>query len=445
MAELSPGARDFWFIPLGGCGEIGMNMNLYGHAGSWLAVDCGVSFERDASGEHLIYPDASFIATRRQALQALVITHAHEDHIGAVAAVWPRLQCEVYVTPYAAAILASKLKEAGLAGQVPVRVVEPGERRQLGPFQVEWVEMTHSIAEPCALVIGTAAGKVLHTGDWKLDPEPLIGRGFDETRLKALANERLLAVVGDSTNAKEPGHSISEAEVETGLAHTIEPLGGRVIVTLFGSNVARLLTLERIARHTGRYLGLLGRSLEQRVAAARDTGYWPKRSRLIATEHLGYLPAHEVLVAATGSQGEARTALARLAAGNHPDLDLAAGDSVIFSARTIPGNELDVDLLVAKLHARGVRVIQAHSTELPIHASGHPCQQELRQLYEWVAPRAVIPVHGEPSHIQAHAELARAAGVPEQLTGRNGDLFQLAPELQHRPAVASVGRIRLQR
>jgi len=441
---MTPGANDLWFLPLGGCGEIGMNMNLYGHDGCWLMVDCGVTFAKPGEGgPHVQMPDPGFIAERREALSALVITHAHEDHVGAVAHLWPELRCPVYATPFVAAILGGKLAETGLAGRVPLHVVRSNHRERIDAFDVAWLDLTHSTPESQALVIRTPVGTVFHTGDWKLDPDPVVGARYDARRYAALADEAVAAMVCDSTNALVDGRSTSEGELFEGLAQLVADAPGRVVVGCFGSNIARLHTLASVARATGRYAALLGRSLGNYHRAAVSAGLWDERLEFIEPAHLGYLPRQEVLAIATGSQGEPRAALHRLAADTHPALSLERGDTLILSSRTIPGNEQAVATLTRRLENLGVTIIRNEELNEPIHASGHPARDELRDMYRWVRPELAIPVHGEDAHMAANAALAREAGVPRQLTGANGDLFLLAPQRGVRRQAAPVGRLGL--
>jgi len=438
---MNPGPDDFWFLPLGGCGEIGMNLNLYGHDGCWLMVDCGITFERLGSSMQIQMPDPVFIAARRERLCGLLITHAHEDHLGAVARLWPQLKCPVFTTRFTAAILRRKLMDAGLADVVPLHIVASGDSQALGPFEVEWVNLTHSTPQSQALVIGCTAGKVFHTGDWKLDSAPVVGARYPQRRYSALADESILAMVCDSTNAMVKGHSTTEGELYSGLYRAVAEARGRVVVACFGSNVARLQTLLQVAVATQRRAALLGRSLNNYFSAARAAALWDPQLRLIESSHLGYLPQSEVMAIATGSQGEKGAALNRLAAGSHPDMVLEAGDSVILSSRVIPGNEEAVASLVRRLRELGVMVVQDGDGAEPLHSSGHPCQDELAQMYRWVQPRIAIPVHGEPDHMAANAQLARAVGVPRQIVGRNGDLFMLAPVPGIRRGAAPAGRL----
>ncbi|MFK8075385.1 MAG: ribonuclease J [Granulosicoccus sp.] len=442
---MTPDNHDFWFLPLGGCGEIGMNMNLYGHDEQWLMVDCGVTF-RDADGSNssgydIQMPDPEFISQRSEQLQALLLTHAHEDHIGAVAHLWKRLRCPVYATAFTAEMLRRKLVEHGLQDKVPMHLIDAGDRIQIGVFDIEWIPNTHSIPSPCGVVIRTSAGSVFHTADWKLDKHPQVGHGFSEPTYRAIGESGVQAMVCDSTCADQPGHSLSEGELYEGLYKHINSASGRVIVACFGSNIARLHTLAKVASATNRHLGLLGRSLITTASAARTTGLWPSEASLVQSEHLAYLPRETLLLVATGSQGEPRTALNRLSHDSFRDLSLEEGDTVIFSARAIPGNEISIQNLIARLSARSIKVITPEESELPIHASGHPGAEELRSLYDWVKPRVLIPVHGEQSHMTAQSALAKACGISKQLTGKNGDLFMLAPTTAIRRNAVNCGRL----
>ncbi|ASJ72289.1 ribonuclease J [Granulosicoccus antarcticus] len=442
---MTPDASDFWFLPLGGCGEIGMNMNLYGHDDQWLMVDCGVTF-RDAdgsnrSGYHVQMADPGFITERREQLQALLLTHAHEDHIGAVAHLWRKLRCPIYATAFTAEMLRRKLAEHGLVNKAVITLVEPGDRMRIGAFDVEWIPNTHSIPSPCGVAIRTSAGSAFHTADWKLDPNPVIGHHYHESIYRALGDSGIQAMVCDSTCADQPGHSLSESALYDGLHHHVTNATGRVVVACFGSNIARLHTLARIAKETGRHLGLLGRSLINTAGAAKASGLWPDIPTLVESDHLGYLPRESLLLVATGSQGEPRTALHRLSHDSFRDLALQEGDTVIFSARAIPGNESSIEMLIERLQARGIIIVTPDTSELPIHASGHPGRQELEKLYSWVRPSLVIPVHGEPAHLDAQVDVAKSAGIARQLNGRNGDLFVIGPNTSIRRNAVPVGRL----
>ncbi|MFC3852061.1 ribonuclease J [Salinispirillum marinum] len=449
---MTPRSSDLWFLPLGGCGEIGMNFNLYGHDGHWLIVDCGVTFERPSlldpnnTGETRIEAaDPKFIADRKDDIAGLIITHAHEDHIGAVPYLWDRLRCPVYATPFTAEILRRKLGDVGLVGAVPVHIIPVGGRHSVGPFDIEWLNLTHSIPEPSGILIRTPAGNVFHTADWKIDHQPVLGEPFDAEPFRRLADADITAMVCDSTNATLPGWSASEGDLYAGIQHYVKTAPGRVIVACFASNLARLLTLLRVARDTERSVVLLGRSLHNMLGAARSVGLWDDDSVLVRSRDMGYLPRDKTLVIATGSQGESRAALSRLAANTHPDMALDAGDRVIFSSKVIPGNESDIQRLVKRLQILNVEVIASETAEHPIHASGHPAQDELSVMYEWVKPQLAIPVHGEEKHMQANAAVAKASGVPRQLTGQNGDLFMLAPQRGVRRQVVKPGRVVIER
>ena len=422
-----------------------MNLNLYGHDEQWLMVDCGVTFRDsdggNSSGYHVQMPDPAFIADRKEQLQAILLTHAHEDHIGAVAHLWRRLGCPIYATAFTAEMLRRKLAEQGLSDKAVITLVEAGDRIDIGVFDVQWIPNTHSIPSPCGVVIRTPAGSVFHTADWKLDPQPVVGHHYEESTYRALGDAGIQAMVCDSTCANQAAHSLSEAALYKGLHHHVAAANGRVVVACFGSNIARLHTLTKVAAATGRHLGLLGRSLINTASAARATGLWPDVTPLVQSDHLGYLPRETLLLVATGSQGEARTALNRLSHDSFRDLSLDQGDTVIFSARAIPGNERDIESLVERLTARGVHIITPESSHLPIHASGHPGAEELELLYSWVKPTLLIPVHGEPEHLDAQVQLAKSAGIERQLNGRNGDLFVISPTTSIRRKAVAVGRL----
>jgi ribonuclease J len=421
-----PGKEELYFLPLGGTGEIGMNLNLYGHDGAWLMVDLGVTFGNPrVPSVDVVMPDPAFIEERKEDLAGLVLTHAHEDHLGAVPYLWPRLRCPVYATRFTAAVLRRKLEEAGLLGQVPIKEVPLSGSFSVGPFEIELVTLTHSIPEPNALVIHTPAGKVLHTGDWKLDPDPLVGETFDEKRLRELADEGVLAMVCDSTNAMVEGEAGSEGEVQEGLLDLVAGLENRVAVGCFASNIARLESLGKVARKTGRRVCLAGRSLKRMLEAAQESGYLLDFPAVVAEDEVGYLPRNEVLLICTGSQGEPRAALSRIARGEHQHIALEEGDAVVFSSRVIPGNEVGIFALQNQLAQAGVGI---HTDrEHDIHVSGHPAREELAQMYQWVRPRVAIPVHGEARHLLEHAKLAEDCQVPQAIVCQNGDMIRLAP------------------
>ena len=422
---------DLVFLPLGGAGEIGMNLNCYGYgppdSRQWIVVDCGVLFGRETAtpGVDLMMPDVRFLEEVRDELLGIVLTHGHEDHIGAVAHLWPKLRCPVYATPFTARLLHDKLEEAGLDERVKVKSVPLGGRVKLGPFTVEYISITHSIPEPNALAIRTPLGSILHTGDWKIDPDPLLGSVTDEGALRRLGEEGVLAMVCDSTNALVAGESGSEGEVKRSLIRLIGPLKGRIAVTAFASNVARLQSIAEAAQIAGRELVLVGRAMRHMVNCARDTGYLKNFPPIVAEEDCVDIPADHVLYLCTGSQGEPRAALARIASGDHPYVSLGEGDSVIFSSRIIPGNELAIFELQNQLAARGVAVLTERDHF--VHVSGHPARDELAAMYSWVKPRIAIPVHGELRHISEHARFARELQVPEAVVALNGQMVRLAP------------------
>jgi ribonuclease J len=426
-----PSEDELLFLPLGGTGEIGMNLTLYGHAGTWIAVDIGITFGGDDFPDYdVLMPDPAFIVARRERLAGIVLTHGHEDHIGALPYLWQRLRCPIYATPFTAALVRSKLARAGIH-DAPLIQIGLGKRFRLGPFALEYIGMTHSIPEPNALLISTPKGAVLHTGDWKLDDRPVVGERYDRKRLHSLRRERLVAMVCDSTNAVVPGRTGSEGDLFKPLCEEVHGAAGRVVVTSFASNVARLVTLARVAEAVGRRFGVVGRAMERMLGFARTTGHWPADlPDLVSGQHLGFLPRQEVLVACTGSQGEPRSALARLAADSHRQLLLDPGDTVIFSSRLIPGNERPVEGLQLRLRERGAELVT--DRDALVHVSGHPAQEDLRRLYGWVQPPAVIPVHGTPRHLAANAAIASECHVPQVRVVGNGDLCRLdqgGPEL----------------
>jgi ribonuclease J len=420
------------FAPLGGIGEIGMNLSIYGlgddRRHSWLAVDVGVSFasEEHLPGIDLIFPDISYLAEERKSLAGIVITHAHEDHFGALIDLWPQLKVPVYATPFTAALLEAKRAGEPGAPEIPVTIVPVGGRVQIGPFDVEFVSMAHSIPEANALIIRTPLGAVLHTGDWKIDPTPILGVPTDETKLRALGQEGCLALVGDSTNAVREGRSPSESDVAKTIAELIRTARGRVAVTTFASNVARLRAVADAAKAADREVVVVGRAMERITQVARETGYFDGVQDFRSAEFYGHLPPDKVVALCTGSQGEPRAALARIAEDQHPHVTLSKGDRVIFSARSIPGNEKAIGRVLNGLIDQGIDVI-TDRTHL-VHVSGHPRRAELEELIGWVKPKILIPAHGESLHLHEHAGLARRLGVPTVIECRNGDLVELAPQ-----------------
>jgi len=419
------------FAALGGIGEIGMNLALYGFGDDrrrqWIIVDCGVSFasEEQLPGVDLILPDIRYLIEERKNILALVLTHGHEDHMGAIIDLWPRLKVPIHATPFTAALFeARRVSETG-APEIPVQVVPVDGHLSIGPFAIDFINVAHSIPESNALAIRTSAGTVLHTGDWKIDPTPLIGGPTDAAKFSALGDEGVLVLVGDSTNAIRDGRSPSESDVAKTLAELIRTAPRRVAVTTFASHVGRLRAVADAARAADREVIVVGRAMERVVQVARETGYLDGVQDFRGVESYAYLPPEKVVALCTGSQGEPRAALARIAEEEHPDVALSRGDRVIFSARPIPGNETAIARVINGLVAQGVEVI-TDRTHL-VHVSGHPRRDELRDMIGWVRPKILIPAHGEALHLHEHAELARRAGVPQVLLCRNGDLVRLAP------------------
>ncbi|WP_199899529.1 ribonuclease J [Sneathiella glossodoripedis] len=416
------------FLPLGGSGEIGMNLNLYCCNGKWLMVDCGISFADDrAPGIDVIVPDASFIAERKDDLLGLVITHAHEDHVGAVARLWPDFLCPVYCSPFTSEILHNKLTEEGIADLVDVNVISPGSSLVLGDFKMDFIGLTHSIPEMQALMISTPYGRVMHSGDWKLDPDPVIGPVSDMDRMSDMADGDVLAMICDSTNVFKSGLSGSEGDVQDSLDELLGRIKeGRVAVTTFASNIARVCTIAKIAERHDRHVVLVGRSLHKMTEAAKKSGYLSDLPQFLTEKDYGYLPREKVLLLCTGSQGEPRGAMARIASGNHPQVSLSAGDTVIFSSKVIPGNEKTLYALHNELSEQNINVI-TEADEF-VHVSGHPARDELEKMYETVKPQIAVPVHGEARHLAEHCELALSLGVKHAVAINNGDVLQLAPD-----------------
>ncbi|MBS1088978.1 ribonuclease J [Gluconobacter wancherniae] len=433
------------FLPLGGTGEIGMNFNLYrltqnGHE-TWLAIDCGIGFSgNDTPEAEVLMPDPAFIAERAAQLCGLVITHAHEDHLGAVAHLWPYLRCPVYATPFAAAVLRRKLGEAHLAHQVKIHVIRPSTRFEVGPFDLQFVSVTHSVAEAQAIAIRTPHGMVVHTGDWKLDEQPLVGPLTDLDTFRALGDEGVLAMVCDSTNALKEGKSQSEAEVRTGLTDLIATLEGRVAVTCFASNVARVESIAKAAQASGRAVMIVGRSLRNLEVAARECGYFSDLPPFLTEQDARDVEDDNLLMIITGSQGEPRSALSRIASDTHPNISLGQGDTVIYSSRMIPGNEQAVMAVQDNLTRRGVTVLT--DKDAMVHTSGHATRDDIRRLYEVVRPTYSVPTHGEWRHLTAHAALAREVGAIPVLL-EDGDLLNLSPGEVKVVDTAPTGRLAL--
>lgn len=419
------------FLPLGGSNEIGMNFNLYGfgpaHARKWIVVDLGITFgDQTTPGVEVILPDPTFIVDHADDILGIVLTHAHEDHIGAVAWLWSKLRAPLYATPFTAFILREKLRDAGLEEEAPITEVELGGKLTLGPFDLELITLTHSIPEPNGLAIRTPLGTVLHTGDWKIDPDPLLGGVTDEDAIRRLGDEGVLAMVCDSTNVFVDGTAGSEADVRVALTELISGLKGKVAVSCFASNVARMDSVIRAAEAAGRRVCLVGRSMHRMSSAAKAVGLMSDIQAFISENEAGYFPPESILYLCTGSQGEPRAALSRISDGTHPHVKLGAGDSCVFSSRVIPGNEVPIRNLQNRLADRGVR-LYTERDHPGIHVSGHPCRDELAQMYSWARPEIAVPTHGERRHLLEHLAFARDLQVPQQVAPRNGDMVRLAP------------------
>ena len=436
---MKPG-KELLFLALGGSGEIGMNVNLYGCNGKWLMVDLGMTFaDPHYPGVDLVFADLSFIEERQKDLLGVVLTHAHEDHIGAVPYFALELGVPLYATPFTARLVQEKLNEAGIAKQVDLKMVPNDSSLSIGPFDIRYVPLAHSIAEGNALVIDTPYGRIFHTGDWKLDDEPLIGVPATADELTEIGDEGVLALVCDSTNVFNPKASGSEGAVRAGLLEMVGGLAGkRVVVTTFASNVARLQTLAEVAEATGRKLCVAGRSLDRIIGVAKASGYLKGFPETVSMDEAMDLPRGQVLVMATGGQGEARAALARIAGDTHP-IKLDKGDAVLFSSRQIPGNEIAIGRIQNQLAEKGVEILT--DRQGMIHVSGHPGRPELAALYSWIKPEMLVPVHGELRHMAEQARFGKAEGIKRTIVQKNGDLVRLAPDGPHKITSVRNGRL----
>ncbi len=419
------------FLPLGGSNEIGMNFNLYGfgppHRRKWIVVDLGVTFgDQTTPGVDIILPDPAFIEEHAKDIIGIVLTHAHEDHIGAVAWLWPRIPAPLYATPFTAFLLREKLREKDLLGDAKITEIPLSGSFTLGPFELTLITLTHSIPEPNGVAIKTPLGTVLHTGDWKIDPDPLSGAPTDQAAIRRLGDEGLLAMVCDSTNVFIDGHAGSEADVRATLGELIGSLKGKIATACFASNVARMDSIIRAAEANDRHVCLVGRSMIRMASAAKSVGLLAGTRPFVTDHDAGYFPGDKILYLCTGSQGEPRAALSRIADGTHSHVKLGAGDHCVFSSRIIPGNEIPIRNLQNKLADRGVR-LYTERDHPGIHVSGHPCREELKEMYRWARPRIAIPTHGERRHLLEHANLARDMQVAEAVAPRNGDMVRLAP------------------
>lgn len=431
------------FLPLGGVGEIGMNLALYGfgprNRRKWIIVDCGVTFPGpDMPSVDVVMPDIGFIEAQADDLCGIIITHAHEDHYGALRTLWPRLQAPVWVTPFTRGLLEAKGDGNG-EPPIPLNLYGAGDRFTVGPFSIQAISVTHSIPEPFSLAITTPAGTVIHTGDWKIDPAPALGEPTDEHGFRALGEKGVLALICDSTNALRDGVSPSEQEVAGSIAELIGETRGRVAVTTFSSNVGRIRSIAEAAKKAGRRVLVIGRSLRRVIDVAAELGYLEGIDEFLSEEDFQHVPRDEIVILCTGSQGEPRAALAKLALNEYRNISLAAGDTVIYSSRVIPGNEKAILDIKNRLIDQGVHVIE--DGDALVHVSGHPRRNELKLMYSWTRPQIVVPVHGEAAHLTAQAELARHAGVPHVAEVRNGDMLKLWPDTPEIVERVSVGRI----
>jgi ribonuclease J len=424
--EFKANPDELLFLPLGGSDEIGMNLNLYHYGGKWLMVDLGITFgDETTPGIDVIMPDPSFIESRKHDLLGLLVTHGHEDHIGAIPYLWERLRCPIYATPFTASLIRRKLADVDLLGMVNLVEVPLSGNFVLGPFEVEFVGLTHSIPEPNGIVLRCGAGTVLHSGDWKFDPAPQVGEVTDHAALERVAEEGVLAMIGDSTNVDVPGRTGSEAELLETMSELFAKQPHRIAVTCFASNVARLRGVAIAARRCERQVALVGRSLWRMYDAARENGYLLDIPDFISEADVGYFPRDKLVMICTGSQGESRAALARIADQSHPKVSLDPGDTVIFSSREIPGNENAISKIQGKLMSRNVNVITER--EHHVHVSGHPARDDMIEMYQTIRPEIAIPVHGDARHLVEHAKLARECQVPQVQVPGNGSVIRLAP------------------
>ena len=437
--------EEFIFCPLGGSGEIGMNMNLFAYGNSdnrkWIIVDIGVTFADDSiPGIDLIYPDPGFIVDKKDDLLGLVLTHAHEDHIGAIAHIWPKLLCNIYATPFTSVLIQEKFKEKKIDIGNKLKIIKLNGNVELGPFKIDFVTLTHSILEPNGLCIETPSGTVLHTGDWKCDPNPLIGETINEKKLKQVGDKGVLAMICDSTNVFSPGKAGSEMDVRKSLLNIMEKIPKRIIVTSFASNVARMESVFYCAKKTGRQISLIGRSMHRIYKAAKQCGYLKNLIEPLNSKEAKKIAREKIVYLCTGSQGEPNGAMMRVANYIHPDVFIETGDTVVFSSKIIPGNEKKLSKLHNQLVKNGIEVISEDNAF--VHVSGHPNREDLKEMYNWVKPRSVIPVHGEHRHMIEHINFAKEMQVPYPVQVENGDIVKLFPG--EKPTIidkAPVGRL----
>lgn len=433
-----------YFVPLGGVGEIGMNLALYGYGPDddrqWIMVDCGVTFPGgDLPGVDLVLPDISFAQELGDSLKAIVITHAHEDHYGALTSLWPLLRKPVWCTAFTAGLIEAKLQSDSIGEDIPLSIFKAGDRFEVGPFDMEAIYVTHSIPEPVSLAIKTPAGTIIHTGDWKLDHDPSLGENTDIKSFMRLGEEGVLALICDSTNAMREGESPTETEVSESISNLISQAKGRVAVTTFSSNVGRLRSIAQAAEKAGRRVMVMGRSMKRVCDVAGELGYLDGLQPFLEEDDFATVDRRELVIMCTGSQGEDRAAVAKLARDEHPRVHLSAGDTVIYSSRVIPGNLKAILDIQNQLIDRGIEII--NDGEQLVHVSGHPRIGELKQMYNWVKPNIAVPVHGEAQHLSAHAKLAAELEVPQVCPVRNGDMLRLAPGTAEVTGQVDHGRI----
>ena len=432
--------NDLLFVPLGGAGEIGMNMSLYGYDGHWLMIDMGIGFgDETTPGIDVMTPDPAFILNQIDRLSGLVVTHAHEDHLGAVPYLWDKIRCPIYATPFACGLLRRKLEDSSLLNELDLIEVPVAGGIDIGPFAVDFIPAAHSVPEANILAIRTDVGTIVHATDWKIDPKPLIGQVTDEGALRRLGDNGVLALVCDSTNVFVDAEAGSEAAVRKSLIELIGNCRGRVAVASFASNVARVATINRAAVETGRHPTLVGRSLWRSVEIARECGYLRDAEPFLAEQEIGFIPPERVLMAVTGSQGEPRSALSRIASGSHPNVSLEAGDTVIFSSREIPGNELAIGRMQNQLTRLGVEVITEHDGF--VHVSGHPGRKELMKMYDWIRPKILVPIHGELRHLQEQRRLAEKCQISMTQIAENGTMIALSKDGVEVVENVAIGRL----
>jgi len=418
---------ELYFVPLGGSEEFGCNLNVYVCDGEFLAIDCGLGFADERfPGIDLILPDPQLLVDNKDKLKGLIITHAHEDHIGAVARLWKRFKCPIYTSQFTAAVLRKKLEEEGLR-KVPIHIVESGSDIQIGNFNAEFIPVSHSVPDSCSIFLKTRHGNVLHSGDWNLDPNPVVGIPTEEKTFRRIGDEGVLAYIGDSTNSQVDGLSGAEDDVAKGMIAEFKKCKGKIAVTMFSSNIGRLITITRAAQETGRSVVLIGRSLKRMAGCAIDCGLMKGVPEFLDESDLSDIADENIVCVVTGSQGEHRAALAKIARGDFRSVKLNRGDTVIFSARPIPGNERTINTVKNNLSAGGVRIVTTKDTENIIHVSGHPCRDEIAAMLQWLRPDCVIPVHGERIQLDAHSDFAKECQIKHSVVPNNGSVIRLAP------------------